>query len=1072
MKIKFLTSLILFCLLSRSIAQNLSNVVSGRIIVENSTTKLPSITVRSTLSKRASTTDESGIFRISIPKLPDTLVISHIGFEPLIVPIVDINSFLDLRLRAQTYNLEEVTVINTGYQTVKPNEINGSVASLGTEQLNQQSGTNILARLNNITSGLSFTTGKSNGNPQNSTNISVRGLSTINGPLDPLIVLDNFIYEGDINNINPNDVENVTILKDASAASIWGARAGNGVIVITTKKGKFNQPLRIGFNTNLIVAEKPNLYYYPQMSSSDYIDVEKLLFDKGYFDEQINSTPYAALTPAVEVFLKNRLEQISSDQASEEIDRLRSIDIRDGYSKYFLKKGVTQQYAVNIQGGGEKHSYNLSGAYDNSSNEKEVQSGKINLKANHTFRPFQNMKVTTGLYYTNFTSKSGKPDYNTIQVYGRWPSYLNFADEDGNPISTPFTYREAYTDTVGEGKLLNWRYYPLEDYKHNRTTTTQQEIYANAGANYQLTDYLNIDAKYQYQKQSSETENIADIDSYYARNLINLFSQVNTSTGTVEYIVPLGGINNRNGHTVESHTFRMQLNLDKSWGDHRLSAIFGSEVRQAKTTGNGYTLYGYNGDPLTYTDVDHVNYYPNLLTGDSETIPFNGTLTNTVYRFVSGYTNASYSFKERYLVSASARQDGSNIFGASTNDRWKPLWSSGIGWNISKESFYGLAWIPYLKLTATYGHSGNVDLSRSALPVASYGTYSATGLRIARISTLNNPELRWEQSSQMNLRVDFALKGNKLTGSFEYYLKKGTDLYGTTPYDYTAWGRESEIVRNVAAMEGRGIDIVLNSKNMDDKVKWNTSFLFNYNMSKTTDYFSPSANIVSTSTGTSITPVVGKPLYAIAAYKWGGLDAEGNPQGYLGGELSTAYTEISKEAYAEGTDGNVVYVGSSVPGYFGSLINTFSWRKFTASVNIGYKFGYYLFKPSLSYTALVDRGRGHADYKNRWQKAGDELITDVPAFTYPVISGRDAFYASSEVNVIKGDHIRMNYINMGYELFDKNKGKGRPFEHMQLYVMASNLGILWRANKNRFDPDNISTYPEPPTVTIGLRSNF
>jgi TonB-dependent SusC/RagA subfamily outer membrane receptor len=125
-----------------------------------------------------------------------------------------------------------------------------------------------LASLNNITSGLSFTTGKSNGNSQNTTNISIRGLSTINGPLDPLIVLDNFIYEGNINNINPHDVENVTVLKDASAASIWGARAGNDVIVITTKRGKFNQPLRIGLNTNVIIAEKPNLYYYPHMPSS------------------------------------------------------------------------------------------------------------------------------------------------------------------------------------------------------------------------------------------------------------------------------------------------------------------------------------------------------------------------------------------------------------------------------------------------------------------------------------------------------------------------------------------------------------------------------------------------------------------------------------------------------------------------------------------------------------------------------------------------------------------------------------------------------------------------------------
>ncbi|MBD1421000.1 SusC/RagA family TonB-linked outer membrane protein [Sphingobacterium chuzhouense] len=1070
MKIKLLLAIALFSISGGLVAQDRSHVISGRISTEQGSYKLPSITVRSAVSKRATATDSDGLFQISIPSLPDTLLITHLGYEPLSIPLSDRTPFLDLVLQPQTFDLDEVTVVNTGYQTVKPNEINGSTVSLGASDLNQQSGTNLLDRLNNITSGLSFTTGKSNGNPQNTTNISIRGLSTINGPLDPLIVLDNFIYEGDINNINPNDVENVTILKDASAASIWGARAGNGVIVITTKRGKFNQPLRIGFNSNIIIADKPDLYYYPQMSSSDYIDVERLLFNEGYFDDQITGTPYAALTPAVEVFLKNRSGQISDIDAAKEIDRLKSVDIRDGYSRHFLKKGVTQQHALNLQGGGDKHNFNLSSAYDQNVNESHARFSKINLKADHTFRPLRDMAVTTGLYFTHSTSESGRPGYNTVQVNGRWPTYLSFADENGDPASIQLAYREAYTDTVGGGRLLNWRYYPLEDYKHNRSTTKQQEIYANAGANYKLTSYLNIDAKYQYQRQSSDTENLSDIESYNARNLINSFSQLNRTTGIVDYIVPLGGIRRLSMRTVESHTFRTQLNLDRAWGYHRVSAIAGWEVRQAKGSGNGYAQYGYNEDPLSYTDVDFVNYYPHFITGNSQGISSNGTLSSTVHRFVSGYMNASYNFKGRYLISASARQDGSNIFGANTNDRWKPLWSAGIGWNISKENFYKAAWVPYLKLTATYGHSGNVDLSRSALPVATYGTYAATGLRLARINTLNNPELRWEQSSQLNLRIDFASAGQRIAGSLEYYRKKGTDLYGTTPYDYTTWGRGSEIVRNVAAMEGNGIDIVLNSKNIEGSLRWNTSLLFNYNISKTREYFSPSANIVSTSTGNSISPIVGKPLYAIAAYRWGGLDASGNPQGYRNGDLSTDYTEISKEGYEEGTDGNVRYMGSSVPEYFGSLINTFQWKKFSASINIGYKFGYYLFKPTISYAALVQNGRGHADYENRWQKPGDESITDIPSFTYPLISGRDAFFASSEVNVIKGDHIRLNYINLGYELFSKKEGL--PFERLQLFAIASNLGILWRANGDRIDPDNDSIYPEPRTVTIGLRSNF
>src|SRR6185437_11735787 len=152
--------------------------------------------------------------------------------------------------------------------------------------LSLQAGTNILDRLNGVASGILFDYSK-NTSDNKKLNFNVRGLSTINGPQDPLIVVDNFPYEGDINNINPNNVESITILKDAAAASIWGTRAGNGVIVITTKKGKFGEPLKIGFNSNMIVQQKPDLYYLPQLSTADYIGMEQFLFNQGYFDDNI-----------------------------------------------------------------------------------------------------------------------------------------------------------------------------------------------------------------------------------------------------------------------------------------------------------------------------------------------------------------------------------------------------------------------------------------------------------------------------------------------------------------------------------------------------------------------------------------------------------------------------------------------------------------------------------------------------------------------------------------------------------------------------------------------------------------
>jgi hypothetical protein len=225
-----------------------------------------------------------------------------------------------------------------------------------------------------------------------------------------------------------------------------------------------------------------------------------------------------------------------------------------------------------------------------------------------------------------------------------------------------------------------------------------------------------MDAKYQYQKQTNDAENLSDPESYNARNRINSFSRLNRATGIVKYIVPLGGIRTLNTTNVESYTLRAQLNFNQSWNDHQVSVIAGGETRQAQSCSNGNALYGYYADPLSSANVDFVNTYPNFITGNTESLSANRSLSNTVYRFVSTYANASYGFKKRYLLTESARQDGSNIFGASTNDKWKPLWSAGLGWNISKEEFYKVNWLPIFKLTATYGHSGNVDLSDLRCP--------------------------------------------------------------------------------------------------------------------------------------------------------------------------------------------------------------------------------------------------------------------------------------------------------------------------------------------------------------------
>lgn len=1047
--------------------------VRGMIINEQSEPVPATITVKRTGKSVAN--NINGEFSVANIDGKDTLVITGVSLETLEVAINNRSDLKNIVVKSKERREAEV-VINTGYQTLQPNEVNGAVITIDNETLNQQVGTNILNRLNNVTSGLAFTN-KSNLNPQSNLNISIRGLSTINGPLDPIVVLDNFIYEGNIDNINPDNIESVTILKDAAATSIYGARGGNGVIVLTSKKGKFNQPLTLEYNSSFIWNKKPDLFFQPQISSSDYIDMEQFLFQNGYYNSLITYDYYyhTPFTPAVQVFIKRRQGEMTAEDSASQINALKGVDIRNYYNKYLYRGAFTQQHSVMLRGGSDKNNYLFSANYSNNISESHAVNQKLNLSIENNFKPFKNFTLHTGAYYTKSKLSSGKPKSVKLGTRTVVP-YLSLADTNGNPLSVPMYYSDAFTDTLGGGKLLSMKYYPLEDYKHNKIETSIEEWIANIGATFKIFRGLNADVKFQYERQNTNSENIADIESYSTRELINRFSQINRTTGAIKYIVPLGGILRSDNASTLAQNFRAQLNYSRTWGEHYLQVMAGDEIREIKGSTSSNTLYGYDQELLTTAYIDFSNRYPNNISGGTATIPGNSYIRSTINKYVSVYGNFNYLYKNRYSLTGSARKDGSNIFGANTNDKWKPLWSMGIGWFISRENGYKLTTVPYLKVRASLGVSGNVDVSRSALPVGVYRQSNETNLPYLYINAINDPSLRWEQSKQLNIGAEFSVL-SFLTGSVDYYVKKGSDLYGVTPYDYTTWGGSAQIIKNVANMKGHGIDITLNSKNIDKDFKWVTTLLFNYNNNKTTRYYDDNAekgNTLISATGVNITPAVGYPLYGIAAYKWGGLDEKGDPQGFLNGEKSTDYTSIINGVYEMGIKSdNVVFIGSAIPVYFGSLINTLSFHNISIAVNISYKFGYYFKKPSLYYRALFDLGASGGSFAERWQKPGDEKITSVPAMVYtnyPQFTNRETFYNLAEVTVFRGDHIRLEYINVAYSINTTKISKA--ISSLKLYGNIANIGILWRANKERIDPDYITSIPTPTSFAAGIKAIF
>lgn len=1039
--------------------------VKGTVLDENGE-PLPKATIKVKGTDHIVFTNENGVFQFTNIAEDAVLQVFYLGYKTKEVKVAELKSNPSVQMEVKAGELKEVSVmVNTGYQHIPKERATGSFTQINNEALNKQVGGNILARLNGIANGVAFDTNK------NRPAVTVRGLSSINGPMAPLVILDNFPYEGDVNNINPNDIENISILKDAAAASIWGARAGNGVIVITTKKGAFDQPLKIGFNSNVSITARPDLFDLKQMSTNDFIDFEQQMYELGAYKSKETDKKKEELSEVIELLIAAREKKITDAQAKAGIDDLRGIDSRNDAMKYLYNTAVEQQYALSFQGGNKQMTYNISGGYDRSVSSLSEKYNKVNLRAANVFKPVDKLQISTSLYYTKSNSQSGKPGYSANGIGKTIYPYTRLMDENGEAIPL-HVYRKAYTDTAGMGRLLNWKYYPLEDYKHNTTETNLQSILASLGLRYELIKGLSLDLKYQYENQQIKTENLKDLESFDTRDLINQFSKLDRKTGIVTYNAPYGSQLDKSNAAVVSHNARLQADFNRTFEDHKLAALAGTEVRQISRTSGRNIIYGYDEETLRTGKADYLNPYPSFIDG-SKLYLFDG-LKAEEWRnnYVSFFGNASYTYKRKYTLSGSMRKDMSNLFGVKTNEKGVPLWSVGSSWNISDESFYNLSFLPYLKLRTTYGLSGNLDSRRSAITtIRSGGTAFYTNLPQSFIENYPNPELRWEKVKMFNIGADFQLINNVLSGSVEYYHKSGVDLFGRSEMDYTTTGA-GEMIKNAANMMGRGVDVELNTKIIDRTFKWTQLFNFNYNSNKVTKYLLKNA-VASDLVNDGInvfTPLVGQPVFSVISLKWAGLDPlTGDPQGYLNGQVSKDYREFIG---AKSKISDLVFNGSSTPVVFGNLMNTWSWKDLALTVNITYKMGHYFRRTSVNYIELMgNKGRGHSDYANRWQKPGDEKHTDVPSFVYPVDKERNQLYGASEALVSKADHIRLQFVNLSYSLKKANWSK-LPFQQVQVFTNASNLGILWRANQFGIDPEYSKTYSPAASYSLGLRADF
>lgn len=1044
------------------------------------------ISIRST--EKSTATDIDGSFLISDISSKATVVVSSVGYEAKTIRLAgESNIVVQLNITAQ--EMKEVVVMNTGYQQIAKERATGSFELISNKKFNQQISTDILSRLEGMSSSILID--RRSSSPSNNViaggNVVIRGLSTITESIkSPLIVLNSFPYEGDISNINPNDVESVTILKDAAAASIWGARAGNGVIVITTKKGNYKQPTRLSVTGNIKITEKPDLFYLPAMSSSDFIDVEKFLFSKGFFDNDFDpsNTIRPAISPVVEILAQQKNGQLTEMEANAQIDALRTQDVRRDFSNYIYRKAVNQQYAMSLTGGSQNVRYALSAGYDQVLTALQGNDNRrITIRSDNAFTPVQNLElefsvgITSGKLNNNAIGEIGTQAFNYSSQYPEkflYP-YAVFADASGAPLAVPKDYRLSYLRSLNVPGLLDWEYRPLDEIRLRDNVTNTMDLLLNAGVNYKFFNWLNAQFQYQYEKGTTENEVYNSKETYFARNLINLYSRLNG--GQLVYRIPRGGVLQNNRGELTAQAFRAQINFNQTFnGIHQVVALAGAEAREKIVESSNNTVYGYSKETYNSAAVNLDTLYSlfNGIGNGVGRIPSTQSFMKLSDRFVSYFMNASYIFDNRLSVSASARRDASNLFGVETNNRWKPLWSVGAGWEVSREKFYNSLSFPFLKLRATYGFRGNVNnaLSRYTTITRFSSILNLINEPFAAINSPADPSLRWESVSELNLGVDFRIKGSRLGGSVEWYRKLSDDLIFSAILD-PATGLEG-VRKNSASLLTQGVQVDVNSINIEGAFRWTSNLAFNYTRTSSRNYqFNDKGRIIQGMLGDGRTIILlrSKDPYGIYSLPSAGLDPDnGDPRGYINGKISKDYFSILQQ----GVDtADLVYHGSGLPRYYGFLNNTFSYKGFSLAVNVLYQFDFYFRKNSLSYNSLINNGVTHPDFSRRWKQSGDEAFTSVPSIAYPVNSLRDDFYYGTGANVLKGDNIRLQYIRLNYDINKPVRGL-KFIQSLQVSLIASDLGFIWRANDERLDPGFAggAAYPIPKNYALGLKLSF
>ncbi|WP_108866726.1 SusC/RagA family TonB-linked outer membrane protein [Aquimarina aquimarini] len=1047
-----------------------TRIIKGQVTDQNKL-PLPGVAVvhKNDVTK-GTTTDFDGEYEIAVPRNKKVVLqFSSIGYTTKEIEITN-QQRVDVVLFEETNVLEEV-VLNTGYQKISRERATGSFQNIKPQALTTKIAQNILSKIEGEFSGIVF---------DNTDGPTIRGISTIHSNNDPLIVVDGFPLTQDLSSINPSDIKNVTILKDAAAASIWGIRAANGVIVIETKKGKKNQKPQITFSTNLAITPQQDLFDLPYASTESFLEFEKHRADNEWINlpRGRNQPP---LGKGIETYLLLNDGQLSQSEAGPIISQLRTVDSRKEFADLFMSDAYWTQTNLAISGGGEHNIYRASVTYNRNENQGFFSGNTTDEIITNLNGSFNITEKLTFSNTVNFNHRKIKRNGLTTNDRDQLLQYQRIIDDQGNLIPQPRTfYQQFKEDRVAEGYPYNWDYNLKQEFDNRDNATNATSLRLQTSLKYDIFDFLSIQGSYQYEWADISSKSLFNEDTYRVRDFVNTFTTTDRDTGELVSAINKGHIITRSTTQNSSHTGRFQLNLDKEFQNntHRITSIAGYELRQIQSESHSLTRYGFNPQSLAFDNVPFGERVPVTPIG-SRVLQDPTIFGGNESRFVSYFGNLAYTYLNRYTLTASTRLDDANLFGASKKYRNIPLYSVGIKWDLAKEDFFNSSNINLLSIRATYGSNGNVNTSTSPFLQASLSNNPTTGLPFAFVSGIKNPELRLEKTYVTNVGLDFGLFNSRINGSIEYYERKSEDLLSQVEVP-AALGFNSALL-NVGEMENKGIDINLNAEVIRSKnFSYVTTINLSYNDNRVTKVDVPNETVLVYINGRE--PLVDTPLRYLYSYQYAGLDTEGRPQAYnenreiinfqgereVGGDIEAADIE-STEA--------LVFNGTTTPRYYGSWINTMKYKNFFMRSLITFKLGHVFRNTNiLNYSSLASQfvtANIHQDYENRWQNPQDENTTDIPRLPLTRVDagrvGYRQYYPNGDHLVDSASHIRFREIVLGYR-FESDISKKLGLENTSISIQANNLGVI-DFNKWGLDPENL-LLPVQPTYTLNFTANF